>query len=101
MSRQRKPPPTQWLVADGTWPDGPFRPDTPGYVRTAAGVAARINAHLRTHAMTAAAFAAAAGIDPGTLSRVLSGSNLPDLHTLHAVELAAGTALWDPFTAHP
>lgn len=94
--------PRDFLKQNGIFPEGPFKPGTPQYALKTARVAARLDAAIDASGRSARQVALAAGIDPGTLSRLLSGQSIPDLATLDALETALGATLWtDPTDGTP
>lgn len=60
----------------------------------AAQVVVATKVFIEQSGRSANSFADDAGIDRGTLSRVLAGHNLPDLRTLYALETTVGRTLW-------
>lgn len=96
-SSRRYQHPRGFLTPDGTWPTGPFRDDAPGYATRTAALTQRLVAALADTGESQRQVALAAGIDPGTLSRILSGQAVPDLGTIDALERALHKALWPPF----
>lgn len=86
--------PAAWLAANGNWPRGPFRSETPSYALKTAAVVRRLEGAMEEDGRSARQISLAAGIDPGTLSRLRSGHAVPDLATLDALERVLGADLW-------
>jgi transcriptional regulator with XRE-family HTH domain len=66
----------------------------PAHVQTAALLGQRLVVAMKDDGRSARQLAYAAGLDPGTLSRILAGHAIPDLGTLAALEHALNTDLW-------
>lgn len=94
MARQTLPPPMAWLADGGTWPDGPFRPDVPDHVVAAGMFVSRVHAARESAGLSINGLAAHAGLDKGTMSKVLAGKHLPDFRTIFLLEQALNTPLW-------
>lgn len=96
-SSRRYQHPRGFLTPDGRWPTGPFIDDAPSYATRTAALTERLMAALADTGGSQRQVALAAGIDPGTLSRILSGQAVPDLGTIDALERALHKALWPAF----
>lgn len=94
MASRSYQPPASFVIDSGAWPLGPFSPDAPIYALVTAGLVARINAVRAQRAMSLRAIAGPAGIDPTSLSRLLSGQVVPDLATIANLEESLDTDLW-------
>lgn len=55
-------------------------------------------AGIRASGLTAQRIAVTSGMDPGTLSRALTGQAVPDLSTVIALEHTLNTNLWPGLT---
>jgi hypothetical protein len=95
MAARKYAPPRTWIAAGGDWPEGPFADDAPPY----ATVTAAVVRHYRQSAGSRSlrSVAAAAGIDPTSLGRTLSGETVPDVHTVAVLEEALGVPLWPDY----
>ena len=60
-----------------------------------AGVVARYQSLVGTRSLRSVA--RAAGIDPTSLGRMLSGETVPDVHTVAVLEAALDAELWPPY----
>lgn len=87
-------PPASYIADDGLWPSGPFREETPAYACVTAGLVSRIAAVMDQRGLSLRAVAVPAGIDPTSLSRLLTGKVVPDLATIANLERALDTDLW-------
>jgi hypothetical protein len=94
MASRRYDDPVMWVAADGSWPVGPFRDGAPGYATKTAGVVERLMAALRADGRSARQIALAAEMNPGTLSRLLAGTAVPDLGTIYSLEVVLNVDLW-------
>jgi DNA-binding phage protein len=92
MAARKYAPPRSWVLDAGEWPAGPFMADAPPYALVTAAVAARYRQAAGSRSLRSVA--RAAGIDPTSLGRMLSGETVPDVHTVAVLEDALGTALW-------
>jgi hypothetical protein len=92
MAARKYAPPRTWIIADGSWPDGPLAAEAPPYAVVTAAIVRRYRAAAGSRSLRSVA--AAAGIDPTSLSRTLSGETVPDVHTLAVLEDALGVPLW-------
>jgi len=95
MAARKYAPPRTWVVDGGAWPDGPFASDAPPYATVTAAVVRRYRASAGSRSLRSVA--AAAGIDPTSLGRTLSGETVPDVHTVAVLEEALGVALWPDY----
>jgi hypothetical protein len=87
-------PPVSFVVDGGTWPDGPFEPHAEPYVTVTAGLVTRLHTEMRRRNLSLRAVAGPAGIDPTSLSRLLTGKVVPDLGTIANLEKALDMDLW-------
>lgn len=87
-------PPASFIADNGLWPSGPFRAQTPAYASVTAALVARIAAVMEQRGLSLRAVAVPAGIDPTSLSRLLTGKVVPDLATIANLEQALDTDLW-------
>lgn len=92
VAARKYAPPRTWVADGGAWPAGPLAPDAPPYAVVTAAVVTRYRAAVGTRSLRSVA--AAAGIDPTSLGRMLSGETVPDVHTVAVLEAALDTALW-------
>ena len=83
-------------MADGDWPSGPFSNDAPPYALVTAAVVANYREHVGSRSLRSVA--RAAGIDPTSLGRMLSGETVPDVHTVAVLETALDVDLWPVYT---
>lgn len=97
MTSRRYTPPRDHLTPDGTWPAGPYQPDTPGYALATADLVTNTLDALTTANLSVRAAARAAGISHATLLALLAGNTVPDLGTIRALETALNTPLWPPY----
>lgn len=95
-------PPASFVVDEGAWPTGPFRPGTPAYARVVANLVANLRDHMQRRQATLTVVATNAGIDKSSLSRLLAGRTVPDVATLAGLETALDARLWpDRHHTHP
>jgi hypothetical protein len=94
MASRHYSEPIDWLEHGGAWPQGPFKQDAPVYAVKTAGVVARLEAAIKADGRSARQIALAAGMNPGTLSRLRAGTAVPDLGTIHSLEIVLDTDLW-------
>lgn len=92
MAARKYAPPRTWVDAGGEWPDGPLAADAPPYAVVTAAVVRGYRAAAGSRSLRSVA--GAAGIDPTSLSRTLSGETVPDVHTVAVLEDALGVPLW-------
>lgn len=86
--------PRAFLARQGTWPVGPFAAGAPEYARVSAGIAAAVLRSMDEQRITQSRVASLAGLDKGSLSRLLAGRTVPDVATVAALERALDTDLW-------
>lgn len=86
--------PNSWLTHRGEWPVGPFRADTPEYAVAVAYLVQACDAAMLQTGDSLRAVARRAGIDIGSLSRMMNGQTVPDLGTVVALESALDADLW-------
>ena len=87
-------PPASFVTDGGEWPTGPFREDAGPYVTVTAGLVQRLQSVMRERDLSLRAVAAPAGIDPTSLSRLITGKVVPDLATIANLEQALDVDLW-------
>lgn len=92
MAARKYAPPRTWVTEHGDWPTGPFVDDAPPYALVTAAVVVGYRAAAGNRSLRSVA--AAAGIDPTSLGRTLSGETVPDVHTVAVLEDALGVPLW-------
>jgi DNA-binding phage protein len=95
MSARKYAPPRTWIVDGGSWPDGPLTADAPPYATVTAAIVAKYRRAAGSRSLRSVA--GAAGIDPTSLSRTLSGETVPDVHTVAVLEEALGVPLWPDY----
>lgn len=94
MASRRYLPPIEWLAADGVWPTGPFATDAPVYAITTAALVQHLQQCIDDRGLSLRAAAQPAGMDPTSLSRLLTGKVVPDLGTIAGLEQALDVDLW-------
>lgn len=87
-------PPHEYAADDGTWPHGPWQPDTPITVRYAAVIAERLEQAIWDSGLNVAETARQMGVSRRTLHAVLSGEVLPDMRTIALAEQVLAVRLW-------
>jgi lambda repressor-like predicted transcriptional regulator len=87
------PPPNTWATGD-PWHAHPLSPDAPPYAHVAQHAAATIHTHLTATGTSLRTAATQAGVDHGTLSRVIAGNTVPDIATLAALADALDIDIW-------
>ncbi len=95
MAARKYAPPRSWVAEGGEWPDGPFTPDAPPYAVVTAAVVRAYRQAAGSRSLRSVA--GPAGIDPTSLSRMLSGETVPDVHTVAVLEDALNAALWPEY----
>ena len=95
MAARKYDPPRTWVADGGHWPDGPLVADAPPYAVVTAQVVRRYRQAAGTRSLRSVA--GAAGIDPTSLGRMLSGETVPDVHTVAVLEQALDVALWPEY----
>ncbi len=93
MPRSYREPAT-CVTTRGSWPGGPFAKNTPAYALVTAEFVRAVNTASDSLGWSNRKLAREAGIDPGALSRLLSGQSVPDLGTVVALEDALGARLY-------
>jgi hypothetical protein len=93
-SSRRYEPPRDFLAPRGEWPAGPFQKDTPLYADRTAALVSRLANAITSDGRSQRQVSLAAGIDPGTLSRILTGQAVPDLGTIATLEDTLDSDLW-------
>lgn len=94
MAARSYHPPATYVATGGGWPEGPFVPDTPVYALVAAQLVIRLRDVIAEQHLSLRAAARPAGIDPTSLSRLLTGKVVPDLGTIAGLEHSLGVDLW-------
>lgn len=97
-NRRRYDEPRTFVTEGGTYPAGPFRPDTPPYALVTARITANLHAALKERHQSLRGAAGRAGIAHGTLVNLLAGTVVPDIGTITALEHALNTPLYPPYT---
>lgn len=92
MASRSYTPPAQFVAPEGSWPAGPFIAQTPLYATVTAALVSRLRQAMGNRSLRAVAVPA--GIDPTSLSRLLTGKVVPDLATIAGLELVLDTDLW-------
>lgn len=87
-------PPASFVLPAGTWPAGPFEPQTPLYAHVTARLVEVLQGVMTQRRLTLRAVAVPAGIDPTSLSRLVTGKVVPDLGTIAALEQVLDVDLW-------
>ena len=95
MAARKYAPPRSWVADGGEWPDGPLTPDAPPYAVVTAAVVRAYRQAAGSRSLRSVA--GAAGIDPTSLGRMLSGETVPDVHTVAVLEDALDAALWPEY----
>jgi DNA-binding phage protein len=93
-SSRRYRNPRDFLSPGGNFPDGPFTPDIPTYADRTAALVSNLLEAIKRDGRTQRQVALAAQIDPGTLSRLITGQAVPDLGTICSLEEALSSDLW-------
>lgn len=96
MAARKYAPPRTWVAVGGEWPQGPFVDDAPPYALVTAAVVAAYTSLVGSRSLRSVA--RAAGIDPTSLSRMLSGETVPDVHTVAVLESALDAELWPAYS---
>lgn len=91
---RRYAPPNSWLTRGGEWPTGPFRPNAPDYAVAVACLVQTCDMAILQTGESLRGVARLAGIDAGSLSRMMNGQTVPDMGTVVALETALNTDLW-------
>lgn len=94
MGRRPKPPPAEFLTTDGTWPTGPYAPDSPPYVPRLAYLAQRLRQEAEKHGWSQRALSEATGVNLNTINYLYAGKVIPDTATLATLETTLGITLW-------
>lgn len=87
-------PPAGFVSPGGTWPSGPFVDETALYALVTARLVERLQRVMAERGLTLRAVAVPAGIDPTSLSRLITGKVVPDLGTIAALEQELDVDLW-------
>ena len=95
MAARKYAAPRTWVADGGEWPVGPFVDDAPPYALVTAAVVVSYRRAAGSRSLRSVA--AAAGIDPTSLGRTLSGETVPDVHTVAVLEGALGVPLWPTY----
>lgn len=90
--------PNQWVIASGSWPDGPFETDAPAALGHVVAIAVALNEALLDQ--NKSAVAEAARIERSTLYDILAGNTWPETLTLANLEAHLQVSLW-PSTPPP
>ena len=84
--------PITYLAKNGSFPHGPFRPETPPEVYLAAALARRLKMGIWRNSIRYVA--KKADISPQTIINILNGKSWPDLRTIAKLENAFNSRLW-------
>ena len=95
MAARKYAPPRSWVADGGEWPDGPLTTDAPPYAVVTAAIVRAYRQAAGSRSLRSVA--GPAGIDPTSLSRMLSGETVPDVHTVAVLEDALDAALWPEY----
>lgn len=87
------PAPNTWATGD-PWHAHPLNGDAPAYALVSHHIAATLDTTITASGDSLRTVATTAGVDHGTLSRVLAGHTVPDVATLAALEDALDINLW-------
>lgn len=94
MASRSYQPPASFVAAGRQWPTGPFVADTPAYATVTAALVERLQSVMAQRGLSLRAVAVPAGIDPTSLSRLITGKVVPDLATIANLELSLDVDLW-------
>ncbi|MEI2786170.1 MAG: helix-turn-helix transcriptional regulator [Candidatus Nanopelagicales bacterium] len=94
MASRSYQPPASFVAPDGQWPTGPFIPGSPTYAIVTAAVVERLQSVMADRVLSLRAVAGPAGIDPTSLSRLITGKVVPDLATIANLEQSLDVDLW-------
>ena len=84
--------PVIYLAKNGSFPDGPFRSETPPEVYLAAALAGRLDSRIGRDSIRYVA--KKADLSPQTILNILNGKSWPDLRTIAKLENAFNSRLW-------
>ena len=87
------PAPNTWATRE-PWHAHALAPDAPAYAVVSQHVARTLADALTRTGDSLRSVAATAGVDHGTVSRILAGHTVPDVATLAALEDALSVNLW-------
>lgn len=87
--------PRNYLVPDGTWPDGPLTEDAPDEARFVMGVGQRLKAHLEVNGLSMNAVSRATNVPVQTVSNLLSGASWGDVPIIYRLEAGLRVKLWE------
>lgn len=85
--------PRSYAANPARWLDEPLPATAPAYARRTQLLASNILTALELQGVSQRQVALKAGVDPGTLSRLLAGKSVPDLATITLVESALDCVL--------
>lgn len=94
MARRHREPPTAYLTARGSWPDGPYRADAPPYVAVVAHIAHVLLAALPEQGLSQRGLARQTGLTVSTINDLVNGLLIPDAATIATLEHRLGVPLW-------
>ena len=100
MAARKYTPPADWVASSGTWPEGPFSSDAPTYAVTTAALVVTLQRCINERGLSLRAVANPAGMDPTSLSRLLTGKVVPDLGTIAGLEQSLEVDLWPGRVSH-
>ncbi len=87
-------PPVSFVGEHGEWPSGPFVAGAPRYAVVTGRLVTRLQSVMTERGLSLRAVAIPAGIDPTSLSRLVTGKVVPDLGTIANLEEALDVDLW-------
>lgn len=94
MASRAYQPPASFVAEAGQWPVGPLSAEAPVYATVTAHLVHRLQAVMADRGLSLRAVANPAGIDPTSLSRLITGKVVPDLATIANLEQALDVDLW-------
>ncbi len=94
MASRAYQPPASFVSTDGVWPHGPFVDNAPAYAVVTARLVRTLQREMTRRGLSLRAVAMPAGIDPTSLSRLITGKVVPDLATIANLERELDIDLW-------
>ena len=92
--RGLKTNPRDYLIPDGTWPEGPLAHDAPDEARFAMGVGQRLKAHCEANGLSMNAVSRVTNVPVQTVINLLTGKSWGDLPIIYRLEAGLGARLW-------
>jgi len=86
--------PRDYVLANGTYPTGPFRKDTPSTVLNAAAVAVALQRAITESGASMTATAGGIGVARSTLYDILGGQTIVDVYVLTLLEEYFDRTFW-------